>query len=108
MAKHAKRPTKPPRAKNDSRGMTSVASLPAPASALSPKPVRMKLTQQQLEAHLWGAANILRGKDRWARLQELHPVVNVLQAPVRSMGERGGRGDPRTGKATGTLFHGKT
>ena len=22
----------------------------------------MKLTQQQLEAHLWGAANILRGK----------------------------------------------
>src|SRR3989338_8537535 len=23
---------------------------------------KMKLTQQQLEAHLWGAANILRGK----------------------------------------------
>jgi len=22
----------------------------------------MRLTQQQLEAHLWGAANILRGK----------------------------------------------
>ena len=62
MAKHAKRPTKPTRAKNDNRGTTSVASLPAPASAVSPNPVRMKLTQQQLEAHLWGAANILRGK----------------------------------------------
>src|SRR6201993_1599127 len=24
--------------------------------------LRMRLTQQQLEAHLWGAANILRGK----------------------------------------------
>ena len=28
----------------------------------SRKPSQPKLTQQQLEAHLWGAANILRGK----------------------------------------------
>jgi hypothetical protein len=35
----------------------------------------MRLTQQQLEAHL----------------QELHPVVDVLQAALRPMGERGGR-----------------
>lgn len=36
---------------------------PSPeAQPRSRKPSQPKLTQQQLEAHLWGAANILRGK----------------------------------------------
>jgi len=39
----------------------------APVTATAPIPKKVlhaKLTQQQLEAHLWGAANILRGKTR--------------------------------------------
>jgi type I restriction enzyme M protein len=31
-------------------------------AAFNTRNARRKLTQQQLEAHLWGAANILRGK----------------------------------------------
>jgi hypothetical protein len=37
-----------------------------------------RLTQQQLEAHLWGAANILRGRTAGAGLQDVHPVADVL------------------------------
>src|SRR5262249_34221470 len=62
MAKSTKRSPKPPRAKAESRVTTSLPSPPAPAVSPERRPVRMKLTQQQLEAHLWGAANILRGK----------------------------------------------
>jgi type I restriction enzyme M protein len=45
------RRTSYPRGTHDSHSKTAKDSLH-----------RMKLTQQQLEAHLWGAANILRGK----------------------------------------------
>src|SRR5271166_5794833 len=44
----------------DMAGRTSTVS--APLQAARPNGQLMKLTQQQLEAHLWGAANILRGK----------------------------------------------
>jgi hypothetical protein len=36
-----------------------------------------RLTLQQLEAHLWGAANILRGKTA-GQDYKLHPVADVL------------------------------
>lgn len=39
----------------------------------------MTLTLQQLETHLLGAANILRGKNCGAGLQELHPLADVYK-----------------------------
>jgi hypothetical protein len=43
-----------------------------------PQRPSMKLTQQQLEAHLWGAANILRGKTAGQDYKKLHPIADVL------------------------------
>src|ERR1700681_2648741 len=54
MQSRSPKPEPPP----DHPGRKSV-----PANGTVPgKPFQPKLTQQQLEAHLWGAANILRGK----------------------------------------------
>lgn len=47
-----------------------------------------KLTQQELDAHLRGAANILRGKTAG---QDYSPHLDVLQTPLGPMGCRGGR-----------------
>lgn len=38
------------------------AARPQPQALQPPFLTTMRLTQQQLETHLWGAANILRGK----------------------------------------------
>ena len=49
----------------------------------------MKLTLQQLEAHLWGAANILRGKTAGQDYKNYILSPDVLQAPLRPVGVRG-------------------
>ena len=50
----------------------------------------MKLTLRQLEAHLWGAANILRGKTAGQDYKNYILVADVLQAALRSVGVGGG------------------
>ena len=60
----------------------------------------MRLTLQQLETHLWGAANILRGKTAGQGLQELHSVADILTSASATSGSAKPRGHHRVGAAS--------
>ena len=55
---------------------TSIRSEEAVVRVAGPR--QRKLTLQQLEAHLWGAPNILAGKNSGPGLQELYFIPDVL------------------------------
>ena len=61
-----------------------------------------RITQQQLESYLWGAATLLRGTDRRRRLQAVHLPAAVLQAPQRRLRRGVRRRRSRSPAATST------
>jgi hypothetical protein len=68
------------------------------------KPSEPKLTQQQLEAHLWGAANILRGKTAG---QDYRNYILSLMffGQQKAEGRQGGEGAGGGGGGTGRTEH---
>jgi len=54
----------------------------------------MRLTQQQLEAHLWGAANILRGKTAGQDYKNSEPEEYRCSRERDQLASLGPEGDP--------------
>jgi hypothetical protein len=65
----------------------------------------MRLTQQQLEAHLWGAANILRGKTAGQDYKNYILSLMFYKRLCDPMGERGGRCHRGTRAPAGQAIH---
>ena len=64
-----------------------------------------KLTLQQLEAHLWGAANILRGKTAGQDYKNYILSLMFFKRLCDQWEVRGRRRDRGTGTAAGTHLH---